>query len=175
MSRLNATGRVILGLLAFGPATGYDIKRVTDRSTRFFWRASYGQIYPELRKLEQAGFVRSRDEPHGRRVRRVHELTARGKRELAEWLRSDSDLYEVRDEGLLRLFFGELVSEDELLELVRGRREWFREAADLFRSIGAELGELEGPDGEVLRYGIELMEWNVDWWTDLEDRLSRRA
>ena len=145
MSRLSATARVILGLLAYRPRTGYDIKRVTDVSTRFFWRASYGQIYPELRKLEQAGLVRSRDEPHGRRVRRVHELTARGRRELAEWLRSDGDLYEVRDEGMLRLFFGELVSKDELLDRVRKRREWYAEAAGMFRSIGDEVGSLEGP------------------------------
>ena len=173
MSRLSATARVILGLLAFRPRTGYDIKRVTDVSTRFFWRASYGQIYPELRKLEEAGLVRSRDEPHGRRVRRVHELTAQGKRELADWLRSDGDLYEVRDEGLLRLFFGELLTKEELLELVRRRREWYGEGVNLFRSIGDEVGPLEGPEAEVLRYGVELMEWNARWWADLEERLSR--
>ena len=40
MSRLSATARVILGLLRYSPRTGYDIKRVTDFSTRFFWRAS---------------------------------------------------------------------------------------------------------------------------------------
>jgi PadR family transcriptional regulator, regulatory protein AphA len=174
MSSPNATARVILALLAFGPRTGYDIKRFTDSSTRFFWRASYGQIYPELRKLEAAGLVRSRDEPYGRRVRRVHELTAKGRRELAAWLHSDDDQYEVRDEGLLRLFFGELLSGEELLELVRRRRSWYAESAALFRGIGEELGEVEGPSGDVLRYGIELMEWNLEWWTDLERRLSDR-
>ena len=45
----NATARVILGLQQFSPRTGYDVKRVTDFSTRFFWRASYWQIYPEQR------------------------------------------------------------------------------------------------------------------------------
>ena len=43
---------VILGLLAVRPLSGYDIKAIVDRSTRFFWAASYGQIYPELRRLE---------------------------------------------------------------------------------------------------------------------------
>ena len=60
MSSLSPTARVILGLLNFEPRTGYDIKRVTDRSTRFFWGASYGQIYPELRRLEAAGLVEQR-------------------------------------------------------------------------------------------------------------------
>ena len=175
MSSLTATARVILGLLGFAPRTGYDVKRVTDYSTRFFWRASYGQIYPELRGLEAAGLVRARDEPHGRRRRRVFELTPEGEAALGEWLRGTDDLYELRDEGLLRLFFGELVSEDDLLALIRRRRARFAESATLFRGIGEELGELDDPSGEVLRYGIELMEWNERWWGELEQRLTTRS
>lgn len=172
MSSLNATARVILGLLKFGPRTGYDVKRVTDFSTRFFWRASYGQIYPELRSLEQAGVVRVREEPRGRRPRRVYELTPKGERALSAWLDGESDLYEVRDEGLLRLFFGELLSNEELLALVRRRRAWFEGAGAHFRGIAAQLSDVEGPSGEVLRYGIELMDWNATWWADLERRLG---
>jgi PadR family transcriptional regulator AphA len=175
MSSLNATARVILGLLKFAPRTGYDIKRVTDFSTRFFWRASYGQIYPELRSLEQSGLVRVREEPRGRRPRRVYELTSKGERVLSSWLLGESDVYDVRDEGLLRLFFGELVSSEELLVLVRRRRVWFESAGTHFRSIAAQLGEVEGPSGEVLRYGIELMDWNAAWWSDLESRLEKES
>ena len=175
MSRLSATARVILGLLKFEPRTGYDIKRVTDVSTRFFWRASYGQIYPELRGLEEAGLVRSREEPHGRRPRRVYELTADGDRALSEWLRSETDTYELRDEGLLRLFFGELVTHDELLAFVHRRREVYEGIGAHFRGIADELGELEGPSADVLRYGIELADWNIAWWGDLEKRIASQA
>ncbi len=172
MSSLSATARVILGLLKFSPRTGYDVKRVTDFSTRFFWRASYGQIYPELRRLEGAGLVRASEEPRGRRPRRVYELTPKGERALSTWLVGETDLYEVRDEGLLRLFFGELVEREELLALVRRRRGWFEEGGVYFRGIAAQLGEVEGPSGEVLRYGMDLMDWNAAWWADLERRLS---
>jgi len=37
---LSATGRVILGLIASQPRSGYDIKAMVDKSTRFFWAAS---------------------------------------------------------------------------------------------------------------------------------------
>jgi PadR family transcriptional regulator AphA len=171
MSSLSATAKVILGLLKFGPRTGYDVKRVTDFSTRFFWRASYGQIYPELRALERAGLVRAHDEPRGRRPRYVYELTADGDRALTAWLRADGDAYELRDEGLLRLFFGELVATEDLRDLVRRRREWFAASAAHFRGIAQELGHIDEPSSEVLRYGIELMDWNVAWWEDLEHRL----
>ena len=91
MSSLSPTARVILGLLNFAPRTGYDIKRVTDRSTRFFWGASYGQIYPELRRLEAAGLVESRAEPRGRVPRHVYELTPEGRLAFESWLSEPED------------------------------------------------------------------------------------
>ena len=65
MVKLTPTARVILGMLKLGARTGYDIKRVTEFSTRFFWGASYGQIYPELRKLERRGLIEGEHDPRG--------------------------------------------------------------------------------------------------------------
>ena len=64
---LTPTGRVILGMIALGKQTGYDIKQFVDKSTRHFWAASYGQIYPELRRLEEQGLIVG----HDRAVRRA--------------------------------------------------------------------------------------------------------
>src|SRR5262245_33293151 len=174
MSTLSPTARVILGLLRLGEETGYDIKQVTDRSTRFFWGASYGQIYPELRRLEDAGLVRSRDEPRGGVRRRVYELTDEGARVFDAWLRADGpDRFELRDEGLLRLFFGEALDTDGLLALVRRRRAWYELSAAEFRQIEEHFGGLgDSVYGAVLDYGIELMEWNAAWFAALEARLS---
>ena len=80
----NAVTPVVLGLLALAPRalSGYDIKAVVDRSTRFFWAASYGQIYPELRRLEREGLIQGEDEPRGERGRRVYKLTKAGRKAL---------------------------------------------------------------------------------------------
>ena len=66
---LSPTGRVILGMLALGRNTGYDIKQMVDKATRHFWAVSYGQLYPELRRLEHQGLVRGHSEPTGGRTR----------------------------------------------------------------------------------------------------------
>jgi DNA-binding PadR family transcriptional regulator len=172
MSSLSPTARVILGLLAWQPHTGYEIKQMTDRSTRFFWGASYGQIYPELRRLEDAGLVGSREEPRGRVPRRVYRLTAAGRRALDAWLEAPDESNEIRDEGLLKLFFADLMSPEQRLDLIARRRAWYEDSVAFFHRLGAELGELDDSSGAVLRYGIELMEWNAAWWADLEKRLS---
>ena len=47
----------VLGLIALKPRSGYDVKRIIDTSIRHFWAASYGQIYPELKRLEEVGWI----------------------------------------------------------------------------------------------------------------------
>jgi PadR family transcriptional regulator AphA len=175
MSSLTPTARVILGFLRLGAETGYEIKQLTDRSTRFFWGASYGQIYPELRRLEREGLAVGSDEPRGGVRRRVYRITKAGERAVSEWLADPREDFELRDEGLLKLFFGAALDEDGLLELVRRRRRWYEESATLFHEIEAYFGEIDNPSGEVLKYGIDLMEWNVEWFGRLERRLRREA
>ena len=54
---LNPTGYVILGMVSAQPQSGYEIKALVDTTTRFFWAASYGQIYPELKRLSELGLI----------------------------------------------------------------------------------------------------------------------
>ena len=172
MSRLSPTARVILGLLRLGPHTGYEIKQTTDRSTRFFWGASYGQIYPELRRLEAAGLAVAAEEPRGGVRRRVYRITPAGERAVHEWLTGTEDDFELRDEGLLKLFFGAALTGEELVALARRRRDVFERITELFESIEAELGAIDDPSAEVLAYGLELMRWNAAWWAGLERRIG---
>src|SRR2546430_17650938 len=79
MIKLTPTARVILGFLQLGARTGYDIKQQADVSTRFFWGASYGQIYPELRRLTDAGLVRPTSQPRGGPPPPADTLPARGR------------------------------------------------------------------------------------------------
>src|SRR2546421_8225858 len=105
---LTPTGRVILGMLRLGKRTGYEIKQIVDVSTRFFWAASYGQIYPELKRLEERGLVASRSEPTGGRAPTEDRPTAAGERALDDWLASEGEpAPQGPDEAVLKLFFSE--------------------------------------------------------------------
>src|SRR5205807_887174 len=120
---LTPTARVLLGMLRLGRRTGYEIKQLVDVSTRFFWAASYGQIYPELKRLEQRGLVESEAQPTGGRVRTEYRLTSAGERALDEWLASDVEpVLEMRDESLLKIFFSEGRDPEEVLATVRAFR-----------------------------------------------------
>jgi DNA-binding PadR family transcriptional regulator len=172
MSTLTPTARVILGMLELGARTGYEIKQATDISTRFFWGASYGQIYPELRKLEQAGLVTATEEASGARRRRAYRLTVAGQRALHDWLVSEETLeFSFRDEGLLKVFFGDVGSREEVLENVRRLRRDHELRLAHFREIEARVQERDSTV-LALEYGIAFLEWNVRWWREVERELG---
>ena len=169
---LTATGRVALGMIAFGQRTGYDIKAFVDKTTRYFWAASYGQIYPELKRLADQGLLRGWSEPSGGRARTVYELTDAGAAALQHWLESDEEtLYELRDEGMLKLFFSDSAPEGRM-EIVRAMRTREERALAHLRSI--EPHAREGPKGSylTLQLGIGLTEWTIEWCKATERELA---
>ena len=172
--RFSPTAYVILGMLGLGARTGYDIKGIVDHSTRFFWAASYGQIYPELNQLEQAGLVSGKDAPTGGRKRKEYELTGAGRKALAAWAASPPQMPELRDESLLKLFFADALPLEEGLEQLRLRRAGHAEFLAVLKEIEARPGEDPPFVGLVLRYGIEYAEFNIDWCDRHERRLKAK-
>jgi len=125
---LNATAKAILGMIAARPRSGYEIKQLVDKSTRFFWAASYGRIYPELKRLDEERLIEGTDSSQGARARTVYKLTAKGKRAAREWIDAPSEVQNeehppyTTDEGSTTVLrFG-----IELNEWIAG---WFERAA----------------------------------------------
>ncbi len=166
---------VVLGLLAKRPLSGYDIKAIVDRSTRFFWAASYGQIYPELRRLEEEGLVEGEDAPNGARRRRVYDLTPAGRAALIEWLLGPTVTIELRDESLLRLFFADALPNEEALMLLEGRQRGHEQYLEILRAIDARPGQDTPFVDLVLRWGIAYNEWGAQWCRQQLERLRNES
>ena len=144
---------VILGLLAMRPLSGYDIQAVVDRSTRFFWAASYGQIYP----------------------RRVYSLTPAGRDALVEWLLGPTVTIELRGESLLRLFFADSLPKEQALMLLEWRKLGHQQYLETLRAIDARPGQDPQFVDLVLRWGIEFNEWGAQWCQQQLDRLKSKT
>ena len=161
---LSATAKVILGMLAQRPRSGYEIKSLVDHSTRYFWAASYGQIYPELRRLAEAGLIEGTDSPTGGRQRTIYELTRAGRHALDEWHEQPAEVLEYRDEAMLKLFFAGAVAPGRATEIARHRSEQSLEIADALRAVEEQAEGKDQPAYTVLRFGIDLNEFIADWF-----------
>src|SRR5919112_6158477 len=132
---LSPTARVILGMLGLEPMSGYEIKSFVENSTRFFWAASYGQIYPELKRLAEAGLIEGEDQAQGERKRTVYSLTEAGRQALADWHSGGDPIQETRDETLLKMFFSDAVGEDAVARALEGKRDHHRDVAARLRAV----------------------------------------
>ncbi len=175
---LSKTSYVILGMLRTRAHTGYEIKSIVDHSTRFFWAASYGQIYPELKRLEEAGLVEGESVPEDGRRRRAYSLTSTGREALEAWITSGEPLHnEMRNEGLLRFFFADVVDTDDQLELVRTMREMHERTRDEMRAIRPHAEEARAERHQAfplrtLEFGIAYQDFVVDWCSGIERQLE---
>ena len=120
-------GNALLGLLSYGPMTGYDLKKLLDYPMGFFWLAQMSQIYRELNKLEEKGLVKSEIKPQEKRPdRKVYQITKGGKETFLSWLNKfPEQLNEAsRSRFLMRIFFSSKIKLDELaFEIKRYKKE----------------------------------------------------
>lgn len=106
--RLTPTSYVVLGLLELlgGEATPYELKRAAANSIGDLWSLQHAQFYGEPKRLVAAGLLSEEREQTGRRRRR-YSLTAAGRVALDSWRSQPASAFtELRDIGLLQLFFG---------------------------------------------------------------------
>jgi PadR family transcriptional regulator AphA len=105
--RLTPTSYVVLGLIEqMQPASPYDLKLAAAMGVGQFWSLPHTQLYAECARLAEAGLLSERREESGRR-RRIYRLARPGQEALERWRAEPTgELYELRDAGLLKLYFG---------------------------------------------------------------------
>jgi PadR family transcriptional regulator AphA len=104
--RLTAVSHIVLGLLdQAGEATPYELHQMVSGLSDL-WSVPRAQLYREPERLAQAGLLAETREQTGRRRRRFR-LTSAGRKALRQWLdHPATEFTELRDPGLLQLFFG---------------------------------------------------------------------
>lgn len=165
---------VLLGFLTRGSLTGYELRRLMQRSVGYFFGASYGSIYPALRDLEGAGLVRStlvvqEDRPN----KKVYEITAEGRDRFRARLGEGSpadDSY--RSELLMHLFFGEDHDPERLVEMVGEYADRCRAKLESLRGVEDEFGEGMSPYQRMcLRSGLSQFRCRIEWAAEVEEQL----
>lgn len=164
-AKLTETSYIVLGMLErLQPATPYDLKRLAQISTINFWAVPHTQLYTECARLARAGLLSEHREQTGRR-RRTYNLTDDGAQALEQWRSQPTDaLEEVRDEGLLKLFFGADPAALAVAQLDAHRRQLLsyerlrEDAADMPRGMRLALEAGIGHERQFIRFWSELSE-----------------
>lgn len=180
----NKSRYAIMGMLMAAPMSGYDIKKFTEKSMKYFWNENYAWIYPTLKQLEKEGMVTGyQEKQEGRPGRRTYSLTETGHAELRRWLSEPPTLHEIeRNDRLLKLFFGDQVPPSVTLEQLRLYREELRNKLASLEEINqlaiVASTSQEVPPGRqyrlmVLSYGLHAARSQLLWCEETIARLEK--
>jgi len=171
MARCNKSFFAILGLLnSKGPLSGYDINKIFDRTSNWYWSESNAQLYPMLKKLEEKGSVTSEMcQDCGARQRRVYTITDKGIDKLRQWLTEPIEPRPKREELLLKLRFGNVADDSVMLKHLQEFQRCIESKLHNLDHINEKVDTLHSdkPDKEYLKmttdYATEILQAKKRW------------
>ncbi|BAU81264.1 transcriptional regulator, padR family [Streptomyces laurentii] len=170
----------ILTALLEKPSSGLELTRRFDRSIGYFWSATHQQIYRELGKLEQAGYIRALPAPvPARGQKKEYEVLPAGRAELAAWVDVPEDPKPMRSALILRMRAAAVVGghglREELERHLALHQRQLAEYLDIEVRDFPPARRTSEPDRLrhlVLRGGIDLERFWVHWLTDALSELG---
>ena len=163
---LTTTSYVVLGLVGcMEPVTSYEMKQHVAHSVGYFWPFPHSQLYAEPARLAGAKLLVEEVEPRGRR-RRSYRMTPAGRRALEAWLADPSaEPTEIRDQGLLKLFFGSQTGADERRALAAAQEAAHRRREAEYQHLHEQVAEVATPhELATLSMGLQFERLAVEFW-----------
>jgi DNA-binding PadR family transcriptional regulator len=176
--QLSTTEVTVLGLLAFGERSGYDLLRLAERSVGYIWTPSRSQIYKVLPRLVAAGLASAREVEQRRRPdKALYRITALGRRTLRAWLS------EIEEEPTnpstvfaLKLFFCDFVAPEVALAQLNAYRAYLTRRLAAYEQMRKEPTSQEHLFPQlVLARAIARIRATLDWADGAEAAIVRRA
>lgn len=159
---------IALGMVLEEDLTGYDIKKAIENGIGVFYKASFGSLYPALKRLTEKGLFTTSEKPQGGRRKIFYHITPEGRHRFFDWLSAPMDLFEGTNTHLAKVYFFDRlppeVRERQLLEYEINNRNYLVRLKDLERqysrmeNLGCFYYKLS-----TLYYGICITQKTIQW------------
>ena len=183
---MTTLGYAILGLLSREDLSGYDLTQRMAGRVGYFWSARHSQIYPELARLEEGGYVTHIVvEQKERPDKKVYRITAGGLDALKEWVIKPPVPRPVRDELTLKAYSVWLADKEEAMRLFREEEDRHEEQLSHYEELRAwmeeewraEITRVDSPEYATyatLRRGIGYEREYSEWCRWMADAIGRQ-
>jgi DNA-binding PadR family transcriptional regulator len=156
---------IILGSLCSGEMSGYDIKQRISNCISYFFDASFGSIYPTLKRLEAKGFIKSSEIVEEGRYKKLYALNDTGKAEFQKWLEAPIMFTKTRHDHLVKLYYYDALQRDKALENLK---DLIRQVEALRDDLAKHKSYSQGEDDPrvfiffTIDYGIGYLQFIID-------------
>ncbi|AIQ56998.1 PadR family transcriptional regulator [Paenibacillus borealis] len=164
---------VILGFLCDKDMTGYEIKQKMTLSTSNFIDASFGSIYPMLKKMEKGELIQAEEGVEEGRFKKAYRITEKGKSEFMAWLQTPSTFSPFNYEYLNKLFFYKYLDEQEVVRLIASFRNTVAGEYNKLTSIEEKhIQEMGVYEHATLRFGKEYYQMIMNWHEEITNEIT---
>jgi len=159
---------ILLGMVFNDDLTGYDIKKYIESGIGVFYKASYGSLYPALKKLTEKGYLSMYEKPQGNRQKNFYKITDEGKNYFSDWLASPMNTLDGTNTHLAKIYFFDKLPPDirdrQLLEYEMNGTSYLRK----LQTLEKEFDKMENKDCfyyklSTLYYGICITKESIRW------------
>ena len=169
MAKNGKSSFAILGMLALlKKSSGYDLKKHMESSTQYFWKETFSSIYPVLEDLEKQKLItKIKTRTKSDRKRNVYSITPEGRNVLKDWLIQSPENIQLRNELLLKLFFGSMVPVEISIEHLENYKKELENKLAIYLKIKIELSEIHSSESVysllTLDHGIRQILTSRKW------------
>lgn len=163
-----ALAQAILSALITQPCSGYDLAKRFNQSVEgsvgFFWDASYQQIYRELSRLEEKGWLQAEKvRQENRPDKRIYSLTELGKQHLREWIGESEATAPLKDDLLVKLFAGYLVPRETILAKLEVHRRQHQQKLAIYQEIEQKYFQNPPELSEELKFNYVTLQRGIHY------------
>ncbi len=155
--------------------TGYDIKKLIENGIGTFYKASYGSLYPALKRLTEKGYVTTSEKPQGARQKIFYHITDDGKSGFLEWLSAPMNIFDGTNTNLAKVYFFDKLSaetrEHQLLEYEINNINYLHN----LKILEKEFSTMKNSNAfyyklSTLYYGICITQKTIEWCRHIREQ-----
>ncbi|HEU0023535.1 MAG TPA: helix-turn-helix transcriptional regulator [Thermoleophilaceae bacterium] len=173
--KLSPTSYAILGQLAWGEASTYELTKAMRRNLRYFWPRAEARIYDEAKRLAAAGLATATRGRTGRRPRTVYAISERGRSALRAWLETAPERVSLEHGPLLRVFLGREGDPEDLRRAIAAARTEAEAMLEVGRPLGEEYLERRHPQQHEVHLRALTFDYLYGWALFTRDWADRAA
>lgn len=169
----------LLTVLCDHPASGYDLSKQFEETVSCYWKASQQQIYRELSKMEEQGWVSFERVPQaGKPDKKIYAITQAGRQELERWYQEPTEPTPIREDLLVKVLGGAHLPNDYLIQELQRRRQRHLEQMQRYQEVETKYQTLPNPSTQeqyrylTLRRGLRYEQEWVNWCDEVLEFLK---
>jgi DNA-binding PadR family transcriptional regulator len=164
---------ILLGFLKRCELSGYGLKQCMARTTAHFFDASFGSIYPALKRMEERGAITVRDVVEGGKLKKLYAITEAGSKEFIDWLAQPIECSKTRPDPLVKLFFYGFLPKDKAMENLE---KYIVDTQKILKGLQAYEPEVkrisDAYQYSTLVYGLGQYEFIIQFCKDLIEKIE---